>query len=288
MSDWKRTRCILGIKMKQQLLRPRIIIGYMLGICQVLSVTIRYVRYSAGLGIQMAEPFVLYMNHWAFLTFVMLGYFIIVSDAPFVDSLSANLLIRGKTRRTWTAAMLLYMLIQAVAYWGVLAVSAVIFGFLGKGSLENQWSETLRIFIEVTGDRGMEEYGLVPFSGNIMGVWKPYEAVLIICILGILYVYCMAVLMFALNLKTSHPVGSLAVISVHFYGVLLIKNPVLVPVRYSLLANAILEYHDGSIPGMGIPYSIGIHLVLLALFLLLTKAVSKKCDYRMAVGDRIW
>ena len=115
-----------------------------------------------------------------------------------------------------------------------------------------------------------------------------YTAFLHCFSLAVLYLYSLALILFGLNLLTSFPLGSFAVLFLHFVGVLGIKNEGFFPMRGSLLANAVLEFHDGRPDGPGLGYSYVQFFVICAAVWLGIKFILQRCDYRVANNGRLW
>ena len=288
MSEIPMIGAIFKIKFFQESRKPRVLAGYVLGISQAGFLAWNYVRFSSGMEIQFMEPFIMLMNNWYSYTLIALGYFIVIADAPFVDNLSHMVMVRSGGRYPWARAMCFYMAWQAVLYLGVSALASFAVCSLGTCIRGNGWSEPLHILMQVQPVSAVKNYGFVFFSAEVLEKWLPYTAFLHCFSLAVLYLYSLALVLFGLNLLTSFPLGSFAVLLIHFVGVLGIKNEGFFPMQGSLLANAVLEFHDGRPAGLGLGYSYVQFFILCAAVWLGVKYIMRRCDYRVANNGRLW
>lgn len=288
MSDIQRKGTLFKIKVFQEFHKPRIFAGYLLGISQSAFLAWNYVRFSSGMDIQFMEPFLMLMNNWYSYTLVMLGYFIVIADAPFIDNLSQLVMVRAGSKRKWGQAMCLYMLFQAVFYLGLCALISFAVCIHGSCVSGNEWSKPLRVIMQVQPASAIQDYGFVFFSAKVLEIWRPYMAFFHCFCLTVLYLYSFALILFGLNLLSDFPVGSFGILLLHFVGVLVIKNEGEMPLFASLLAHGILEFHDGRQTGLTLEYSYVQFLVLCMVAGIGIWYLLKKCDCRVANSGRLW
>ena len=280
-------KSLLRIKFLQDFHKMRVWAGYLFGISQAILLSWNYVRFSAGLEIQLAESFLLLMNNWFSYTLMTLGYFIAVADAPFIDNLSNAVMLRAGSRQRWARGMELYLLLQSLLYWGLMAAACFSVSALGRLTVQNGWSRVLRTILQVRSAAALD-YGFVFFSPGVLEIWTPAAAFLHAFLLAVCYTYTLSLLMFTLNLLSRFPLGNFLVLMLHFLGVLFIKNEGMMPLGGSLLANAILEFHDGRDTGISLTYSYLLFAFLLAGEGIGIKSLIRKCDFRVANSERLW
>ncbi len=280
-------KSLIRIKFLQDFHKMRVWAGYFFGISQAVLLSMNYVRFSADLEIQPAEPFLLLMNNWFSYTLMALGYFIVVADAPFIDNLSNAVILRSGSRQRWARGMGIYLLLQSFLYWGIMYAACFSVSAFGNLSVQNEWGRVLQTILRIRPEAALE-YGFVFFSPEVLETWTPAAALLHSFLLAVCYTYTFSLLMFALNFLSRFPLGNFLVLMLHFLGVLFIKNEGLLPLGGSLLANAILEFHDGRNTGMSLTYSYLLFAVLLAAEGIGIKNLIRKCDFRVANSERLW
>lgn len=89
---------IAWLKWRQQIRKPRVCVGYLTGGVCAFTVAWRYTGFSGGLGVQVIEPWILMMNYWGELLLLMIGLLAVITDAPFVDSLSQSVMLRSRDK----------------------------------------------------------------------------------------------------------------------------------------------------------------------------------------------
>ena len=92
----------------------RIFMGFLLGFAFMGYWMRGFLRYAAETGepVNILETFIVVEQHYVNLLFLILGWLLVVSDAPFMKG-NLYLLLYRCGRRSWNMGMLLYVLIQA-------------------------------------------------------------------------------------------------------------------------------------------------------------------------------
>lgn len=286
MYERKKVSSLLRIKLRQQMGNPRALMGYLLGCVQAVVIAMRYIGFSAGWSIGVFEPYTILMNYWADMALLLLGFYLVISDAPFVDCLSQTMLLRADQRKNWTRAMMGYIFLNCALYWAAVLLASMLPCLFTQRQEGNVWSETMRILVEIQPQNAISKWGLNLFSGSLTKEWNPYGAVFAMYALAVLHGVDMALVIYALNLKTGKPAGSLAALAILFFGAIVIYNSDMLPVRISPLANGMLCFHGKN--GISFGFSVTVFLVLLLVLLVWVKRVSETCDFRVANGERLW
>ena len=118
----------------------RVIMGFILGLALFGYWLNNFVQYALDTGepVNILEAFIVVEHHQKTLLFLVLGWLLIISDAPFIKRNTYLMLCRS-SRKTWDIAMLQYIIIQAFLYvTGIAVVSVVVSTFLGYSG--NMWS----------------------------------------------------------------------------------------------------------------------------------------------------
>lgn len=279
---------IIWLKWRQQIRKPRVYVGYLAGGVCAFSVACRYAGFSSGLGVQIMEPWILMMNYWGDLLFLAIGFLAVITDAPFVDSLSQSVMLRSKSKRIWNQAMILYIMVHSLLYWMMIMLVSCIPCFFVKHHLSDQWSSTMKILLNVIPTNAITQYRLNPCSVQLLRERAPFEAALWGFLMIVLCSVVMALFVYLVNLKTGRPLGAFAVLVIMLYSVLIIRDGGMngLPFEASFLAHAIVDLHGSG--GMSMISSLMLFVVLGGILTLSIKKVSKHCDYREVNGNRLW
>ena len=197
---------------------PRIYMTFILAaiLCIMLSNQIisHAVKYETIL--QIFEPFI-----WTYgdATHVMLSSLLLMllfADMPFINQSTPYWLIRTK-RSVWLAGQIIYVVFTTVIYnlfmFVVLGIMGTPFSFWG-----NVWSETAAML----GYAGGESI-TIPVSIKTMEISTPYQCMLWVFLLMLLYTLFVAVFMLFLNITLGNMAGILGAFALNIYGLLL--NP---------------------------------------------------------------
>lgn len=175
---------------QQEMRNVRVIMGYLLGLTFLALGLNDFLRYVTVLKepVNICEAFVVTENQSLANMFWVLGYLLVVADAPFVKANTYITLYRSG-RRVWNMSMLLYVVVQAFLYTMCFAVVSVLasipFGFFGP-----IWSSP--VYLLATGASGIVagKYN-VYFDGlammKHMTVWQAF---------GITFLYMLCYLAF--------------------------------------------------------------------------------------------
>ncbi len=197
---------------------PRIWMTFFLAfvLCLMMSDEIisQAVRYEMIL--QIVEPFI-----WTYgdATSVMLSSLLLTllfADMPFINQETPYWLIRT-SRNVWLAGQVLYVVVATVLYnvflLVVLGIMAMPFAYWG-----NVWSETAAML-----GYGGGESITIPVSIKTMESSSPYECMISVFALMLLYSLVITCFMLCLNLMAGNMAGVLGAFGVNLYGILL--NP---------------------------------------------------------------
>lgn len=107
--------------LRQEMGSLRVIMGYLLGMTFLALALNDFFGYAMDIKepVNICEAFIVMENQGIAGRFWVLGYLLIIADAPFVRRNTYMLLYRSG-RRVWNMGMLLYVLIQAFVYSGCL------------------------------------------------------------------------------------------------------------------------------------------------------------------------
>lgn len=198
---------------------PKIFITFGLAFVLCFLLTDKAVRFSYEYEtiMQVAEPFV-----WAFgdSNSILLSSLLLVllfSDLPFLGVGIPYYLLRT-TRFRWMLGQVLYIALATLIYMVFILVSSIV--LCAKNAFPgNMWSETAAILGYSPAGKAVA----LPSTVKTMEMSTPYECMMTIFFLMLLYVIVCVFIMFAVNLKKGKFWGVASVFGFSLYGFLL--NP---------------------------------------------------------------
>lgn len=206
--------------LRQEQKNARVFMGYLLGFAIMGYWMNGFLRYAADLGepVNVLEAFCVVEQHYVNMLFLVLGWLLVIADAPFMKG-NLYLLLYRCGRKCWNTGMLFYILIQAFLYTAVMAVFTIIFssfsGFAGA-----MWSSPLySLALDVTNSIGARYNITFPWLMMMKTMSVP-QAFAVTFLFLYLYLVFLGVLLYAAALLFSGIAGIVAVTGVHLAGYL--------------------------------------------------------------------
>ena len=129
---------VLSGQLRAALMSKRVLIGYLIGVMAALKAAYLYGEYASNHPIQIFEPWLMNFRSLADITIMLVGFILVVADAPFVDSRSL-LTIYRTSRGNWYDGLCLYVLVQGIIYFALSLTASCIYT-IPHGDIQNQWS----------------------------------------------------------------------------------------------------------------------------------------------------
>lgn len=178
----------------------RVIMGFLAGVAVPFYWLRNFLNYVAALGepVNILEAFVVVEHEYKSVMFLVLGWFLIVSDAPFINGNTYYSLCRTK-KKSWNLTMVFYILTQAALYTAGVALPMVIAslpcGFAGK-----MWSDPVYLLSQDhTLSRGTE-YGIRFLQRDMMRSMNVPQAFLATVLCFFLYLVLTGLILYTGNL----------------------------------------------------------------------------------------
>ena len=222
----------------------RVIMGFVLGIALFgywLNYFIQYVV-DTGEPVNILEAFIVVEHNHKSVLFLILGWLLIISDAPFIKGNTYHMIYRS-SRKKWNIAMLQYITIQAFCYVTAIAILSVavstFFGYVG-----NMWSSPVyNLAMDTTNDLGVKYNIAFPWA-NIMETMTVPLAFMVTFVFLFMYFVLIGFLLYVCNLLLKEIYGILIVFGIQISGYLLQEEGF---THLSLMAKSIPGYFiDGS------------------------------------------
>lgn len=267
-----------------QITSKRVWLGYLVGVVVILNQSVEYLAYAESRGdiVNVLDAFVIAGNNYNTVMFLVLGWLLVISDAPFVTGNSMYLIYRTQ-KKTWNKAMILYIILQGVIYYGILAVATIIFSS-NHGFVANIWSSPIVKLTEST-SAAMQYNVNFPYPLFIMKT-TVYAAFFQTWILMFAYGIIMGLLLYTFNLSMNQIVGAIAVFVFHFLGYEIMKEGFMVVIKYSLLARSILVLQVQNSTGTQVFNTYLLYGAIIVLIILLSNKLVKYVDFKeIAKGE---
>lgn len=222
----------------------RVIMGFVLGIAMFGYWLNYFIQYALDTGepVNILEAFIVVEHYDKSILFLVLGWLLIISDAPFIKGNTYLTLCRS-SRKKWNIAMLQYIIIQAFIYITCITFVSVIvsafFGFFG-----NMWSSPVyRLAVDTANSLGVK-YNISFRWVNILETMTVPQAFMVTFIFLFLYLVLIGILLYVCNLLLKEIYGILIVFGIQISGYLLQQEGL---THLSLMAKSIPGYFiDGN------------------------------------------
>lgn len=286
MHKKKSTAVLIRMQLWQAFLSPRILIGYLYSLWMGISIGMRYTSFSGGMQIGIFDAFILLSNEKFQVTLLMIGFLIVIADAPFVDSRTYYVLIRSSSSK-WRHSMVVYIALQVFIYEGIALLGSMIPCVIGgnPGTL-NEWSEVLQIMQNAMPEIAVSNYDLPIIGNGILKSFSVVQALIHSFVLNSAYLFFLGLVIFAGNLNSRLPLGNIIAIGIHLIGMLVMSD--FVPLyKPSLVAHGILTFHTQHGP-LSLTESYLMFAILYIMLMLILRKISEHTDYNTAVSQKTW
>lgn len=214
----------------------RVMMGFLLGMALFGYWLNLFLQYALDTGepVHILEAFIVVEHHHKSILFLIVGWLLMVSDAPFIKR-NTYLSLYRSSRKKWDAAMLQYIMIQAFLYVaGMAVVSAAASSLCGFSG--DMWSSPVYHLAMDTGNHLGVKYNISFPWANVMQTMTVPQAFLITFIFLFLYLVLIGFLLYVCNFLFKEIYGILIVFGIQISGYLLQQDQA---TYLSLMAKAI-------------------------------------------------
>ena len=205
--------------LRQEMQSVRVIMGYMLGLTLLATGLSDFMRYIMEIKepVNILEAFIVTENHSMAGRFWVIGYLLIIADAPFVKENTCMILYRSG-RRVWSMGMVFYVFIQALLYTTCFAAVSVAvsvpYGFSGR-----LWSSPVYLLATNTSEAIARKYNIYFEGMAMMRHMTVLQAFGITFLYMLCYLVFIGVLLYVCSLLLGGFWGLAAVAVAHLGGV---------------------------------------------------------------------
>lgn len=196
----------------------RVIMGFLVGMAVPFFWLRNFLDYAAGTGepVNILEAFPVVEHEYKTVMFLVLGWFLVISDAPFVNGNTYYSLYRtGK--RSWNIAMVFYIVVQAALYTAAVAVPMIL-ASLPRGFVGKMWSNPVYMLSKDYNMNRSAEYGISFLQQNMMRRMNVPQAFAATVLCFFLYLVVMGILLYTCNLLLGSIWGIVIAFVVHVSG----------------------------------------------------------------------
>ena len=233
---------LVGLQMRSWRSNPLTWLSFLLGLNFMFSPAIAYVRFAHALSqrVQIFEPFILAGSNKNTFMYIFLGVLMLLSDAPFVNDLSQNVLFRT-SRRQWAGGYLFYIALCCLIYYTALLAFSILVA-CANGYTGNLWSYPMaQLAAGASVDSGLSFANLA-----FLQRFSPWQSALLTLFLQASYAFVFGAAMFILNMRFNRAVGTAIVLFLHAAGNNIILESYAANPFLSLMVHAMPAYHNVS------------------------------------------
>lgn len=263
MGRIRQSFCMMSNVFREERRDKRVIMGFILGVALFGYWMIFFLRYVQEMGepVNVLETFIVIGHHYKNMLFLVLGWLLVIADAPFIKGNIYFILYRS-SRKSWNLGMLFYIMMQAFLFTACIALVSVavssIWGFWGA-----MWSSPVyHLAMDRTNQLGVKYNITFPWENMMQSMAAPEAFALTFLFLWLYFVF-LGVLLYVCNLFLKEIFGALIVFGVQLSGYLMQQDGY---GGVSLMARAMPGY---SIDGAGGEWKSALLFVGLITFLAL-------------------
>lgn len=193
----------------------KVLLGLSIGLVLTLRYTLQLIRFSIEIAqpVNVFEPFIYVTNNFKAGMFVFLGLLLVLTDAPFINARTTQLICRV-TRKTWNISIIVHIAVMTACYYAFLlafsAAIASVHGYAGTSwSIPMVETATRNQLAAAKFDLLFEYYNVIQQSSIIMLLLESYFTVF-------LYGVSMGLIIYVFNLSSGKAVGTVLALGIHF------------------------------------------------------------------------
>lgn len=283
MNELKRTLHIFWGQLLYSLSNIRVWLGYFIGIFAALKSAHLYCGYAGDHVIQIFEPSIIHFSNMPDIILSLIGFMVIISDAPFINTRSVLAIYRSK-RSQWYWAMCIYITVHCFLYYIVSLIASCLY-CMRLGYLQNLWSQPMTGLANKVSLEWIFQWHLNPVDPTLITDYTPAASILHTILLLILFSLILALVMYIFNMLFNKAVGTAVTAAVYILGYVTAFdswNEILR--RWSLYLNSIFMSHLNSYINILSSY---FYLLLIVCILLFMGPIAvRHADFKLSSGEQ--
>ena len=190
MGRIRQSFCMMSNIFREERRDKRVIMGFILGVALFgywMFFFLRYVQ-ETGEPVNVLETFIVIGHHYKNMLFLVLGWLLVIADAPFIKGNIYFILYRS-SRKSWNLGMLFYIMLQAFLFTACIALVSVavssIWGFWGA-----MWSSPVyHLAMDRTNQLGVKYNITFPWETVMQSMAAPQAFALTFLFLWLYFVF---------------------------------------------------------------------------------------------------
>lgn len=177
-----------------------------------------------GSGVQILESYIFIGSSPRLFMGVLLGNLILVSDSPFITSLTAYETAKIG-REKWLWSRIVYLFFTCFIYLLILILATAVFAALSCGiEFGNEWSDSFRMLAEKNPDFAARSFGISFPYPEFTARTTPYSAIILTLFFNWVYIVLIALSIFCVNLLSDQNLGWIVGSGIHIAGYIVNAN----------------------------------------------------------------
>lgn len=277
---------ITAYQYRKSLVSPKFYIGLAIGLIFVIRTTLGLRGFALSLdeNVNILEPFILSANSSDTIFFALLGYILILSDAPFIDQRTLYTIIRSG-KETWTSSIVLYILSSSFIYYVILLLGTCLC-VADISFTSNMWSSPFYSLAAYSPVYAINDYGIVFSNIEFLMVSTPLIALVQSLLLPTAYLSLIGMIMFAINMNINKNLGSIVALIFHAIGYMILLESSFVNINYSLFVQSIPVFHGNGSQSITVYLSVAIFVIILMCLNIIAHILVRRCDFKEAISDK--
>lgn len=207
---------LLTGQLKASLVNVRVWLGYVVGIVVALKTAHNYCGYASGRVIQIFEPYLENYISFGDVTLMLIGYILIISDAPFINRRSTLALYRT-SRGQWFWGMSLYMIVHCVFYYIAAGLASCLY-VMGIAYPHDLWSIPMQNLARYPSLEAVEYWHLNFPEEPLIINYTPWQAMALTLLMMAMYSIILALILLIFNTLWNRAAGAALAAGIHILG----------------------------------------------------------------------
>lgn len=220
--------------------------AFLLGIALCLKNCYGYLSFANEISspVNIFEAYIIIGSRIPFLMGILLGNLLLLSDAPFLSSVSKYEMLRVGQKK-WFWSQIIYIFVSCILYsLFILLLTAIVAFLYSEIYVRNVWSNAMDLIAVKQTDIVVKKYSFSFAFPELISSISPFGAVFFTVTFNSLYMVFIGVCILVVNLVCRANFGWIVAAIAHMIGYIVYANGgFLIPFRYSLLWRSAPAYH---------------------------------------------
>lgn len=232
--------------------QPKNLIAILLSVGLMIPLVQSYAEFTDMLGssAHAVDIFVIAGSTISMFTRTLLGWLVLISDAPFITPRSSYEIMR-MGRKSWIISRIFYMILSCWIYLILnILVCIVLLRTKIPLTFNSQWSQPMYMLAEKQPEFAVQSFSLLFPYPEFIHRWGPWQAEAVTFLCNSLYMLLLGSIVFVVNIRTHKNLGWVIASGFHMVGYTIYMNHYSLPgmqfhpLSVALPASEIQQGHD--------------------------------------------